>query len=116
MKQTLLFILFSAMAHLCMSQRTFIVDGITYQVIKESDEVNAVGLVEVTWMRNTSVYSGSIQIPNAVKETSDSYADQYKIVGIGENAFKASKQLRYVKLSPSIEYIGKSAFQGIQLK
>lgn len=112
MKQTLLFILFSAMAHLCMSQRTFIVDGITYQVIKESDEVNAVGLVEVTWMRNTSVYSGSIQIPNAVKESSDSYADTYKIIGIGENAFKASKQLRYVKLSPSIEYIGNSAFEG----
>ena len=105
MKRILLFIIFSVMTHICMAQRTFFVDGITYQVIKEADEVNAVGLVEVTWMRNTSVYSGSIQIPNAIKESGDSYTDTYKIVGIGENAFKASKQLRHVTLSPSIEYI-----------
>jgi hypothetical protein len=93
------------------AQKTFVANGITYQIIREADGANANGLAEVTYKRDGSTYSGSIQIPNAVKETDDPYSDTYKIIGIGEKAFALCKQLRSVELPATLEYIGNYAFQ-----
>ena len=89
--------------------RTFEMDGINYRVIQEPDGTMTIGTVSVCPMEYGE-YEGDIVIPNSVKETDDQYADKYKVIGIDNRTFAQTKYLKSVKLPPSIETIGDSAF------
>ncbi len=90
-------------------ERTFEMDGINYRVIQEPDGTMTIGTVFVCPIEYGE-YEGDIVIPNVVKEAEDQYADKYKVVGVDNSAFAQTKYLKSVKLPPSIETIGDSAF------
>jgi len=93
------------------AQSTFEVDGINYSVIKDADESSTFGTVCVT-AREGSDYEGDIVIPNGIKNGTDEFADQYKVVGIDDLAFQNNTKVKSVKLGVSIETISPYAFMG----
>ena len=105
---SILTLLFCAI-NLSLAQSTFEVDGICYKVVKEADEANLFGLVEV-YAKPAGTYQGDIAIPNATEHDGDSY----KVIGISNGAFSSSRSLTSVSLPASIEYIGENAFQGCE--
>ena len=105
----MLFLLFLGTNTIHAQMRTFEVDGINYRVIQEPDGTMTTGTISVCQIEYGE-YEGDIVIPNAVKETGDQYADKYKVVSIDNSAFAQTKNLKSVKLPPSIESIGDSTF------
>ena len=96
-------------------QSVFEVNGISYRIIKEADESATFGTVHVCSKKNGK-YEGNINIPNAIKQGSDKYADSYKVVGIDDEAFANCEDLNSVTLPPSIEILGKRAFSESGIK
>ena len=82
----------------------FKVDGIYYDILSEEERT-----VEVTRYNNWSPsYSGDIIIPERIIYNSTTY----KVVSIGDNAFKYSDDLTSVSIPNSVTTIGREAFYG----
>ncbi len=62
----------------------------------------------VDYIKNTKKNSSSITIPNVVNLNGKTY----KVVSIGNNAFKDNKKLKIVKIGRNVKLIGKNAFSG----
>ena len=82
----------------------FKVDGIYYDILSEEERT-----VEVTRYNNWSPsYSGDIIIPERIIYNSTTY----KVVSIGDNAFRYSDDLTSVSIPNSVTTIGSEAFYG----
>lgn len=83
---------------------TFTVNGITYTVLtlKNDPMIGKTGTVEVAPSETT--YEGKVIIPNAVNQGA-----AYKVVGIGDAAFKNSN-ISAIEIPSNVTYIGTEAF------
>lgn len=104
------FVLASFMCSTITAQRYFEANDIRYRVITDADEASTYGTVSVA-KPEVGEYEDDIKIPNVVKESNDQYADAYKVIGIDEKAFSNMNNLKSVELPPTIESIGKDAFE-----
>lgn len=111
MNKLLFSLLFFVSTTSILNAQTFEYEGITYQIIKDVDETNTYGTVYVT-ISEGEEYEGDIIIPNGVTNGDGEFADQYKVVGIDEQAFADCLSLKTVTLSPSVSHIGVCAFLG----
>ena len=88
----------------------FAVSGIYYKIISSTDKT-----VEVTY-KNTSYnsYSGSIIIPatTVYKPIYSSSGTTYKVISIGNDAFRGCSELTSVTIPSSVKSIGSDAFYG----
>lgn len=102
-----LFSAFALMASVCVNaQVTFTVDGITYVTYYE-ERFYSKG-VYVTAKADGSLYEGSVTLPFIVK-----YEEQeYRVAGIGDNAFKGCTGLTDITIEGVMDFIGNSAFEG----
>ena len=91
------------------AQSVFDHEGITYRVIQDADEASTFGTVAVT-AKSGGFYEGSVVIPNAVKQSDETYADTYKVIAIDAEAFKGCPNLVEVRFPMSLEFIGFAAF------
>ena len=82
------------------AKSAFVVDGITYNVLSETDKT-----VEVA--SNNSAYTGDIVIPATV--TKDGV--EYKVTKIGNSAFYYCYTITSMSLPEGIVEIGESAFE-----
>ena len=80
-------------------------NGIHYTVL--SDINNTVEVSSKTDVYGWSLYSGDIVIPEYVVDSSNK---SYKVIAIGENAFRSATDLTSVSLPESIETIKKQSF------
>ena len=85
------------------SAYTFQVDGIYYKILSETDKT-----VEITRTPSGYAYkkySGYIIIPESIE-----YGGIYRVVGIGEGAFRSCSDLYSVTIPNSVTNIGDEAF------
>ena len=97
-KQLLLFV--SMLLPLVASADAVEIDGIYYNLVSE-------GQAEVT-KKPSGYYSGSITIPESVKNKGITYS----VTSIGESAFRNCSGLTSIEIPNSVTSIGKSAFNG----
>ena len=109
-KRIAFFVLASFICSSISAQRYFEVNDIRYRVIADADEASTYGTVSVA-KPEVGEYEDDIKIPTVVKETDDQYADAYKVISIDEKAFSNMDNLKSVELPPTIEIIGKDAFE-----
>ena len=100
MKKQLL-LLVSLLLPLVASAAAVEIDGIYYNLVSEGQQA------EVTSKPSGYFYSGSITIPESVKNKGITYS----VTSIGESAFQGCKGLTSVTIGNSVTSIGESAFR-----
>ena len=102
MKKSIFIFLFALLGILSARAYDFEVDGIYYNFISETDQV------EVTYIASGLYYSGSVVIPSTVTYS----GENYRVTAIGKEAFALCSGLTSVTIPESVTFIGSFAFYG----
>ena len=102
MKKSIFIFLFALLGILSARAYDFEVDGIYYNFISETDQV------EVTYIASGLYYSGSVVIPSTVTYS----GENYRVTAIGKEAFALCGSLTSVTIPESVTFIAEFAFYG----
>ena len=104
MRKSILIFLFTLLGVLSAQAYDFMVDGIYYNRISGTDQVE----VTKRYYLTDKEYSGSVVIPSTVEYEGTSY----RVTSIGEGVFEKCRSLTSVTIPESVTSIGNSAFSG----